>query len=126
MTSLLVMVTGCLLCLSLFQFTMIYGQINESFNAITPSVIHQSLQFSIIKDQWTVYLDPSVTSAQITNFFSSQLSMPFQDYQLTFLYFHHDQITLCLSMCYGVEISLTSIVYLQTFHRKVHYQLYAA
>jgi hypothetical protein len=126
MTSLLVMVTGCILCLSLFQFSIIYGQINESFNAITPSVIHQSLQFSIIKDQWTVYLDPVSTSVHITDFFKSQLSIPFEDYQLAYLYFHPDQITLCFSMCYGVEISLTSIVYLQTFHRKVHYQLYAA
>jgi hypothetical protein len=125
MTSLMVMVAGCLLCLSIFQFSLIYGQINESFNAITPAVIQQSLQFVITKDQWVIYMDPQTTSAHISNFFPTQLTIPFEDYQFHFTYFQTDQVTVCFSRCQGVEIILTSIIYQQVLNRKVHYQLYA-
>jgi hypothetical protein len=123
MTSLAMMFPVWLMSLSMFHFTVVMNRFQQGFDALTPSVIQRLVTHQIIQDQVQVTIEPTAMATGITDFLSLQFSHRLHPYQLSFQFFHQDQITICSIRCKGVQTTISFSLYLQTFGFSRHYQL---
>lgn len=112
-----------LFSLSVFYFTITVSQFQQSFDSITPSVIHRYLTFQYVDETVVPRMEPTVMEYGIASYFASQMQNRTQTYTLQFTFYQANQIDLCLNNCLGVKIELVVTMQLQTLTLHRHYQL---
>lgn len=123
MASLAMMLPIWLMCLSTFHFTIVLNRFQLGFDALTPSVIQTYVDYSLSNHTLVIRIDPLIMREGITDYFSEQFQQQVHPYVLEFMFYQADQTTLCLQACFGVNTTLSLLLYGQAFSFQRHYQL---